>query len=153
MMRWDVRNDGILRHYTASQPRKDGLESLKVLFLQSFLWHITDTLTKSMYQNPSCETNSHSASQEISCISMEPEGSLSCSQDPTTDPYPEPTASSPHLPTLFPKDLFQYYLPIYSKVFRIFSSLHVLQPKFCTQVSYFCVLYFLPILSSLSLIP
>jgi len=33
---------------------------------------------------------------------MESEGSLPYSQQPTTDPYPEPDASSPHLPTLFP---------------------------------------------------
>jgi len=32
---------------------------------------------------------------------MEPEGSLLCSEGPTTGPYCEPDASSPHLPTLF----------------------------------------------------
>jgi hypothetical protein len=33
---------------------------------------------------------------------IEPEGSLSCSQEPATGPYPEPNESVPHLPTLFP---------------------------------------------------
>jgi hypothetical protein len=33
---------------------------------------------------------------------MEPEGSLSCSQEPTTCPYPEPNESNPHPQTLFP---------------------------------------------------
>jgi len=30
---------------------------------------------------------------------MEPEDSLQCSQEPATGPYPQPDASSPHLPT------------------------------------------------------
>jgi len=32
---------------------------------------------------------------------MEPEGSLSCSEEPTTDPFPEPDEYSPQLSTLF----------------------------------------------------
>jgi len=32
---------------------------------------------------------------------MEPEGSLPCLQGPTTGPYPDPVAASPHLPSLF----------------------------------------------------
>jgi len=35
---------------------------------------------------------------------MESEGSLPCSQELTTDPYPESHESTPHLPTLFLKD-------------------------------------------------
>jgi hypothetical protein len=33
---------------------------------------------------------------------MEPVGSLPCSQNPTTGPYPETDASSPYFLTLFP---------------------------------------------------
>jgi hypothetical protein len=32
---------------------------------------------------------------------MQPEGSLPCSQDPATDPYPMPLESSPHSHNLF----------------------------------------------------
>jgi len=35
---------------------------------------------------------------------MGPEGSLLCSQKPTSGPYLEPDTSSPHLPTLIPQD-------------------------------------------------
>jgi hypothetical protein len=47
---------------------------------------------------------------------MEPKDSLSCSQEPTTGPYPELDASSPRLLALFPEDPFQYYPPIYAQV-------------------------------------
>jgi hypothetical protein len=33
---------------------------------------------------------------------MEPEGSLPCSQEPTTCPYPKLNESNPHPQTLFP---------------------------------------------------
>jgi len=36
---------------------------------------------------------------------MKPEGSLLCLQDTATGPYPKSGASTPHLPTKFPKDL------------------------------------------------
>jgi hypothetical protein len=37
---------------------------------------------------------------------MEPKGSLPCSQEPAPSPYPEPDASSPYPPNLFPWDPF-----------------------------------------------
>jgi len=50
-----------------------------------------------MGQSPLWEANSHSASQEIPCVLWN-----SCSQQPTTGPYPQPYASSSQLPNLFP---------------------------------------------------
>jgi hypothetical protein len=43
---------------------------------------------------------------------MESEGSLWCSQKPTTSPYPEPAASSTQLPILFPKIHSNIILPL-----------------------------------------
>jgi hypothetical protein len=37
---------------------------------------------------------------------MELEGSLSCSQEPATGPYPESDESNPHPPTLLSQGLF-----------------------------------------------
>jgi hypothetical protein len=45
---------------------------------------------------------------------MEPEYSLQWSQKPTISPYPELDELSPHLPTLFPQDKFQYYSSVYT---------------------------------------
>jgi hypothetical protein len=45
---------------------------------------------------------------------MKPEGSLPCPREPTTDPYPEPDASSQQLITLVSQDPFSYYIPIYA---------------------------------------
>jgi len=53
-----------------------------------------------MYQGPSLEANTHSASQETTCLLMEPVGSLPCSQEPTSGPYPQSYASISHIPTL-----------------------------------------------------
>jgi hypothetical protein len=45
---------------------------------------------------------------------MEPEGSLPCSQEPATRPYPVPNESNPHPQTLFPYDPSLCCPPIYA---------------------------------------
>jgi hypothetical protein len=61
-------------------------------------------LLNSTEQSPSCEANRFSASQEIPCIFMEPEGSLLHSQVPATCPYHEPDRSSACLPIPLSED-------------------------------------------------
>jgi len=61
----------------------------------------TGIATNFMGQSPSCEDNNRSASKKFPDF-MDPEGSLPCSQEPATGPYPKPDGSSPHLSTLFP---------------------------------------------------
>jgi hypothetical protein len=52
-------------------------------------------------QCPSWEIIIHLATEEISKILMEPQGSLSCSQEPSTIPYPEPREYKSHSPILY----------------------------------------------------
>jgi hypothetical protein len=53
-----------------------------------------------MELSPSWEVAICAATQELPSLFLEPEGSLSCSQEPSTGPYPEPDQSSPYYPTL-----------------------------------------------------
>jgi hypothetical protein len=48
-----------------------------------------------MKLSPSSESASCAASQELPQNFKEPEGSLPCSQEPSTGPYPEPDLTSP----------------------------------------------------------
>jgi hypothetical protein len=66
---------------------------------------------------------------------MKPEGSLPCSQKPTTWPYPEPAESSSLHRILSPQDPFKSCLPNYAYVFQMVSSLQDSQTKPCKQLS------------------
>jgi hypothetical protein len=47
------------------------------------------------------QAGSHSAGDKIPLLLMEAEGSLLCSQEPTTNPHPDPEGSIPQLHTVF----------------------------------------------------
>ena len=67
-------------------------------------FHYSRILTYSIEQSPTWEANLFSASQEISRILVEPEGSLPHSQVSATCPYPEPARSSPNPYIQHPED-------------------------------------------------
>jgi hypothetical protein len=54
--------------------------------------------------SPSWEAANCAAIQNIPSNFKEPEGSSPCSEEPSTDPYPEPVRSSPYHPTVSLKD-------------------------------------------------
>jgi len=62
--------------------------------------HKTTHTTNSVQQSPSWEASSRSASQEISRLLWNPEGSIPCSQEQATGSCPEPDESSPLSPNL-----------------------------------------------------
>jgi len=100
-----------------------------------------------MEQSSSSEANSHSASQEIPPSFMDPEGSLSYSQETATCPNPEPDDSNPHLHLL----LFALTLyPLYFSVIRVVFSLQVFKPKYYMHFScLLCMLNVPPVSYSL----
>jgi hypothetical protein len=63
-----------------------------------------------MEHSPYRKANSRPARQEISSF-MEPDISLSCSQEPATGPYPQPDETSPHSHIILVKDPFYTILP------------------------------------------
>jgi hypothetical protein len=62
--------------------------------------------TNSMELSPSWEAASRSVTQEFTSNFMEPGGSLPCSQEPTTGPYPETDRSSTYHSILSLQDPF-----------------------------------------------
>jgi hypothetical protein len=76
-----------------------------VRFNFAVLLSLFTSLTKYLELSPTWKATSHSATQEFLIILWDPEGSLTCSQEPSTDPYPEPDESSPYETILFLYDL------------------------------------------------
>jgi hypothetical protein len=64
----------------------------------------------------SCQFCSHSRTSQHF---MEPEGSLPCSQEPSTGNYPEPDPSSPYHSILSISDLFDYCQHTYVLIFLV----------------------------------
>jgi hypothetical protein len=55
---------------------------------------------------------------------MEPGGSLPCSQQPATDPYPEPDESSLHSHNLFLEDILSFLFLFFQLTDGLTDKLH-----------------------------
>jgi len=55
---------------------------------------------------------------------MDPEGSVSCPQQPITAPYPQPDEPNVNLHILFPEHPLQYYPLIFLQVFLSKPCMH-----------------------------
>ena len=95
---------------------------------------LTDLLTYSIQQSPSCEANQFSTCSRNSPPFMETDSSLPHSHVPATCPYPWTARSSscPHIPPLeYPAS---YYFPIYAWVIQVVTSPQFSSPKPCIQL-------------------
>jgi hypothetical protein len=86
-----------------------------------------------MQQSPSWETNSRSASQEISYFLWNSKDSLPCSQQPTIGSYPKPDESRP-----LPYTFFTIHLILSSQLRYLarVSFLRFFQMQFCMHLVY-----------------
>jgi len=101
--------------HSCSDKHLSPIKSLYVLQTYHILWKCN-----SMEQSPSWEANSHLAGQEIPSLFIKVKGSLLCSQQPDTGPYPKPVKSTPHPPILCICDPFlilSFCLHLVSQVF------------------------------------
>lgn len=78
-----------------------------------------------MEQSPWREANSRSANHENPCILR-----IYCRVHKSSQSGPHEPSSQPHM--LFLSDPFEYYIPLYSLIFRVVSLLQAFQPKFYT---------------------
>jgi hypothetical protein len=74
-------------------------------------------LANTVIQGLSWKVDNYSSVRKLT-IFMESKGSLSCSQKPTTGPYPDFVQCSPSLHTLFLEDHFNIILKSFLEVFR-----------------------------------
>jgi hypothetical protein len=85
----------------ATHPLNYGAAFIVSMYTEGCFENYIKQPIKSMGAEPSLGSPQLHNYWRISQNYMEPEGSLSCSQDPTTSSYPEPHESSPYHPNLF----------------------------------------------------
>jgi len=76
---------------------------------------------------------------------MKPKGLLSCIQEPTTRPHPEPHASGSHLTVLFLWDPSYCYPLIYDNVFSLGISTKILYFFLISPMCATCSTHLIPL--------
>jgi hypothetical protein len=97
--------------------------------------------------SPAREATSCVATQELPQHFMKPEGSLPCSQQPSSGPYPEPDQSSSYHPIVCQKYILILYTHLHLGLPSVLSPTNILHAFLFSPICATCPAYLIIFLS------